>query len=151
MRERGDGKIVNISSMGGKIWTPMGAWYHATKHALEGWSDCLRYEVAPHGIDVVVIEPGSIKTEWSDIMVDGLLERSGNGPYAEVANELADATRETAGDGSDPQVVASAIRKAVRSNNPNARYAVGQYAKPLIAARRFGGDRVYDRVVDFMV
>ncbi|KAB1192325.1 SDR family NAD(P)-dependent oxidoreductase [Haloferax sp. MBLA0076] len=151
MRERGYGKIINISSMGGRIWTPMGAWYHATKHALEGWSDCLRYEVAPFGIDVVVIEPGSIKTEWSSIMVDGLLERSGNGPYADMANELADTTREAAGDGSDPQVVASAIRKAVRSNDPKARYAVGQYAKPLLAARRIGGDRVYDRVVDFMV
>ncbi|KTG26696.1 oxidoreductase, partial [Haloferax profundi] len=151
MRERGYGKIINISSMGGEVWTPMGAWYHATKHALEGWSDCLRYEVAPHGIDVVVIEPGSIKTEWSSIVVDGLLERSGSGPYAEMATELAETTREAASDGSDPQVVANAIRKAVRARNPNARYAIGQYAKPLIAARRFGGDRVYDRVVDFMV
>ena len=58
MRAKGYGKIVNISSMGGKIYTPFGGWYHATKHALEGWSDCLRIEVKPFGIDVVVVEPG---------------------------------------------------------------------------------------------
>ncbi|WP_440988525.1 oxidoreductase [Haloarchaeobius baliensis] len=151
MREQGDGTIVNISSMGGKVWTPMGAWYHATKHALEGWSDCLRYELAQFGIDVVVVEPGAISTEWGDIMVDGLLERSGDGPYAELAHEIAEASAENAEDGSDPAVVADAIRTAVRSRDPNRRYAVGRYAKPLIAARRFGGDRVYDRVVDYMV
>jgi short-subunit dehydrogenase len=59
MRDRGAGKIVNISSVGGKIYTPLGAWYHATKHALEGWSDSLRLELKPLGIDVIVIEPGS--------------------------------------------------------------------------------------------
>jgi len=153
MRECGSGTIINISSMGGKVWTPMGAWYHATKHALEGWSDCLRYEVDPHGIDVVVIEPGSINTEWGDIMADGLLERSGNGPYAELAEEMAAMSRETTenGDGSDPSVVANAIRKAVVARTPKTRYAIGQYAKPMIALRRFGGDRVYDRVVDVMI
>ena len=55
MRENNFGKIINISSIGGKIYTPFGAWYHATKHALEGWSDCLRIEVKPFGIDVVII------------------------------------------------------------------------------------------------
>lgn len=151
MRERGHGTIVNISSMGGKIWTPLGAWYHATKHALEGWSDCLRYELAPHGIDVVVVEPGSINTEWGDIMVEGLLERSGDGPYAEMADDVASAMRENESSGSDPTVVAEAIRKAVRSPRPRTRYVVGKYARPLIAIRRFGGDRIYDRVVDYVV
>lgn len=151
MRERGRGTIVNVSSMGGKIWTPLGAWYHATKHALEALSDCLRYELAPHGIDVVIVEPGSIDTEWGEIMVEGLLERSGSGPYAGMASDVADAMRETEGTGSDPEVVAEAIMKAVDSRRPRARYAVGKYARPLIALRRFGGDRVYDRVVDYMV
>lgn len=62
MREKKSGNIVNISSMGGKVYTPLGAWYHATKHALEGWSDCLRLELAPFGIRVVIIEPGLIET-----------------------------------------------------------------------------------------
>ena len=61
MRERQSGKIINISSVGGKIYTPLGAWYHATKHALEGWSDCLRLELKPFGIDVVIVEPGLIE------------------------------------------------------------------------------------------
>ncbi|MCU1652217.1 MAG: Estradiol 17-beta-dehydrogenase, partial [Pseudonocardia sp.] len=67
MRDRGAGKIVNISSVGGKIYTPLGAWYHATKHALEGWSDSLRLELKPLGIDVIVIEPGIIRTEFGDV------------------------------------------------------------------------------------
>ena len=62
MREHNFGRIINTSSVGGKIYTPLGSWYHATKHALEGWSDCLRLEVAPFGIDVVIIEPGAIVT-----------------------------------------------------------------------------------------
>ena len=82
MRERKAGRIINISSMGGRIYTPLGSWYHATKHALEGWSDCLRIELAPFGIDVVIIEPGAIDTEWGGIMVEQMMERSGQGPYA---------------------------------------------------------------------
>jgi len=151
MREQRSGTIINISSMGGKVWYPMGAWYHATKHALEGWSDCLRYELAPHGIDVVVVEPGLIDTEWGDIMADGLLERSGDGPYAGMAQDVAEASRGDTSDISDPEVVATAISDAVRSDSPKNRYAVGSYAKPMIALRRFAGDRVYDRVVDYMI
>jgi len=64
MRQQRYRKIVNISSMGGKIYTPLGSWYHASKHALEGWSDCLRIELAPFGIDVIIIEPGIIETEF---------------------------------------------------------------------------------------
>ncbi|WP_445188040.1 oxidoreductase [Pseudonocardia sp. Cha107L01] len=93
MRDRGAGKIVNISSVGGKIYTPLGAWYHATKHALEGWSDSLRLELKPLGIDVIVIEPGIIRTEFGDVMVGPMLERSGQGPYADLASKLANATR----------------------------------------------------------
>ena len=62
MRENHCGRIINISSMGGKIWTRFGGWYHATKFAVEGFSDCLRMEVAPFGIDVVVVEPGGINS-----------------------------------------------------------------------------------------
>lgn len=149
MREQGHGKIINISSMGGKIWTPLGAWYHATKHALEGWSDCLRYEVAQFGVDVVIVEPGFIDTGWDDVMVEGLREVSGDGPYAELVEDVVRATRENSG--SDPHVVARTIKKAVRTDNPQTRYTVGAYAKPMIALRRIGGDRVFDRVVDYMV
>ena len=67
MRKNHYGKIVNISSMGGKIWTKFGGWYHATKYVVEGLSDCLRMELKPFGIDVVVVEPGGIKTGWGII------------------------------------------------------------------------------------
>lgn len=67
MRRQGSGRILNVTSVGGKIHTPFGAWYHGTKFALEGMSDVLRIELAPFGIDVIVIEPGAIKTEWSSI------------------------------------------------------------------------------------
>ena len=67
MRKNHYGKTVNISPMGGKIWTKFGGWYHATKYAVEGLSDCLRMELKPFGIDVVVVEPGGIKTGWGII------------------------------------------------------------------------------------
>ncbi|MCL4113180.1 UNVERIFIED_CONTAM: hypothetical protein GTU68_051197 [Idotea baltica] len=63
MRAQKSGRIINVSSVGGKIYSPLGAWYHATKHALEGWSDCLRLELKQFGIDVVIIQPGAIATE----------------------------------------------------------------------------------------
>ena len=94
MRERRRGKIINISSMGGKVYTPLGAWYHATKHALEGWSDCLRLELKSFGIDVVVIEPGAIKTEFGDVMLQPMQRRSGTGPYAQVVHKLVAATKD---------------------------------------------------------
>ena len=74
MRKQKSGKIINMSSMGGKVYTPFGAWYHATKYALEGWSDCLRMELKNFGIHVILIEPGVIKTEFQDVMMDSTLE-----------------------------------------------------------------------------
>lgn len=70
MRAQGSGRIVNVSSIGGRVWSPLGAWYQASKFALESFSDCLRNELRPFGIDVVVVQPGGIKTEWASIMVD---------------------------------------------------------------------------------
>src|SRR6516225_10278450 len=99
MREQRSGTIVNITSMGGKIYTPLGAWYHATKHALEALSDCLRIETKPFGINVVVIEPGGIKTEWGDIAADGLRQMSGSGPYADQAAAMGKALGSEANSG----------------------------------------------------
>ena len=85
MRQNNFGKIVNISSAGGKIWLPFGGWYHATKFALEGFSDCLRLELKPMGIDVIVIEPGGIKTDWGVIAAENLMKSSADGAYAQSA------------------------------------------------------------------
>ena len=70
--------------MGGKIYTPLGAWYHASKHAVEGWSDCLRFELVPFGIDVIVIEPGLILSEFSNVVATTVPQESLNGPYQEI-------------------------------------------------------------------
>jgi short-subunit dehydrogenase len=149
MRDRGAGKIVNISSVGGKIYTPLGAWYHATKHALEGWSDSLRLELKPLGIDVIVIEPGIIRTEFGDVLVGPMLDRSGDGAYAGLARKVADVTRASyeAGGGSPASLIAALIAKSIRARRPRPRYAAGKYAKPMLAVRKWLGDRVFDRVV----
>ena len=145
MRQRCMGRIINVSSMGGKIYTPLGAWYHATKHALEGWSDCLRLEVKAFGIDVVIIEPGIIQTEFAALMMDPMLDRSGQGPYGALANGLALAfERSYASTASPAKVVADSVARAVTAKSPNTRYVVGALAGPLLFLRHWLGDRAYD-------
>ncbi|MGC3993601.1 MAG: oxidoreductase [Propionicimonas sp.] len=149
MRAQGSGRIVNISSMGGRLHTPLGGWYHGTKFALEAISDCLRIEVAPFGIDVVVIEPGGIETEWGGIAAERVEATSGTGAYAAQAKAVAGALRSdaNANRNSPPSVIADAIAKAVTARRPRTRYAVGAGAKPLIAARRVLPDRTYDALI----
>ncbi|MBF9068864.1 oxidoreductase [Streptacidiphilus fuscans] len=150
MRARRSGRIVNISSMGGRLHSPLGGWYHATKFAVEGLSDCLRLELEPFGIQVVVIEPGAIKTEWGGIAADNLLATSGSGPYAGQAKAMAKTLRGErigSGFGSGPGVVAEAIAHAVQSEKPRTRYAIGRGAKPLIMLRRVLPDRAFDSLM----
>lgn len=147
MRRRASGTIVNISSMGGKITTPFGGWYHATKFALEALSDCLRMEVEPFGIRVVVIEPGSIRTEWGKIAADKLRAASGSGPYARPAQAMADALVGLRRPMSPPSVIADAVLRAVTSVRPRTRYAVGANARLALAAHYLLPDRVYDRSI----
>ena len=149
MRANHAGKIVNITSMGGKIYTPLGAWYHATKFALEAISDCLRVEVKPFGIDVIVIEPGGIKTEWAGIAADKLRAVSSTGPYAPQANAVADALTSESNQRrtSPPELIARTITKAVKARKPRTRYAVGFGAKPLIFLHNVLPDRTFDTIV----
>jgi short-subunit dehydrogenase len=153
MRENNFGRIINISSMGGKVYTPFGAWYHATKHALEGWSDSLRLEVKPFGIDVVVIEPGGIKTSWGQIAADNLRKTSGTGAYAERAMKAADGTEKmyTSNRLSHPDVIGKVILKAAKAKRPKTRYAKGMGAKLSIFIRKWFGDRIFDRVITNMM
>lgn len=152
MRKQKSGRIINVTSMGGKIYTPLGAWYHATKHALEGWSDCLRLETKAFGIDVVIVEPGAIATELSDGTYQPMIERSGTGPYASMTKAVAKATKAIErGDASPPSVIAAVISDAVRAEKPKTRYAAGKYAKPLIWMRKWLGDRTFDRIVMMQV
>lgn len=153
MRENKFGKIVNITSMGGKVYTPYGAWYHATKHALEGWSDCLRIEVKPFGIDVVVVEPGGIKTSWGQIAADNLKKTSGNGAYAKSANKSAEGTAEMYSSNklTKPEAIGKVILKAVTARRPKTRYVKGYMAKPTIFIRKWFGDRALDAVLKSMM
>src|SRR3954467_7983948 len=108
MRSRRSGRIVNISSMGGRIYEPLGSWYHATKFAVEGLSDSLRMELAPFGIQVVVIQPGAIRTEWAAISADSLEATSSGTAYADQARAAAGVLRagDQGGSGvSTPEVV----------------------------------------------
>ncbi|MRX43864.1 oxidoreductase [Agromyces kandeliae] len=146
MRAQKSGRIVNISSVGGEIYTPLGAYYHATKHALEAWSDALRFEVAQFGIEVVIVRPGLIDTEWSAIMAAPILERSGDGAYARLAHVVVSRSGGELG-GSSPSVIADAVSKAASARRPRTRYSVGRLAKPLIAARRVLTDRGFDRLL----
>lgn len=149
MRRQGSATIINISSMGGKIYTLLGGWYHATKHALEGWSDCLRLELAPFGIRVVVIEPGLIETGFGAVVANGLHNRSGTSAYAALARTVARVTEASYGQGrgTDPAVIARIVAKAVRSGRPRTRYIAGKYAGPMILIRKWLGDRMFDRVI----
>jgi short-subunit dehydrogenase len=152
MRKNHYGKIVNISSMGGKIYTPFGGWYHATKHALEGLSDCLRLETKGFGIDVIIVEPGGIKTDWGPIAAANLKKTSGTGVYAKAATKSADglAKMYTTNQLSDPKVIAKTIYKAVTVRRPKRRYAKGYMAKPSIFLRKWLGDGVFDLIISRM-
>ncbi|MEM9985965.1 MAG: oxidoreductase [Bacteroidota bacterium] len=149
MREKKSGTIINMSSMGGKIYTPLGAWYHATKHALEGWSDCLRLELNPFGIDVVIIEPGAIVTEFGDVMIGPMMERSGNTAYGKMAHSIGNATKEAyeKGDGSPATVISDLVSKVVNASRPKTRYAAGKFAKPMMFIRKWVSDRMFDRII----
>jgi NAD(P)-dependent dehydrogenase (short-subunit alcohol dehydrogenase family) len=149
MRAQKSGKIINVTSIGGKIWEPLGAWYHATKFAVEGLSDCLRVEVAPFGVDVIVIEPGAIRTEWAGIARDGLLQMSGGSAYAELAKRHARmlATADTSSLASPPEVVARTIVRAVTARRPKTRYATGGGARTILFLRKILPDRMFDRLI----
>jgi NAD(P)-dependent dehydrogenase (short-subunit alcohol dehydrogenase family) len=149
MRDQRSGTIVNVTSMGGKIYTPLGAWYHASKHALEALSDCLRMELKSFGIDVVVIEPGAIRTEFNGIVEEKVRAVSGTGPYAAQGNALAAsiASESTQRRSSPPELIAKTIGKAVTARRPKTRYAAGYGAKPMIFLHDVLPDRAFDAFI----
>jgi NAD(P)-dependent dehydrogenase (short-subunit alcohol dehydrogenase family) len=149
MRAQRDGYIVNVSSMGGKIWEPLGSWYHASKFAVEGLSDSLRIEVAEFGIKVVIIQPGTIRSEWSGIAADQLEATSANTAYARLAKMIGGGLRgvDRMRLASRPEVVAAAIGKAVQSPKPRTRYVVGGGARAMLLAEQILPDRGFDRFI----
>jgi NAD(P)-dependent dehydrogenase (short-subunit alcohol dehydrogenase family) len=151
MRRQGYGRIVNVSSMGGRLTFPGGGFYHATKHAVEAISDALRFEVAGFGVGVAIIEPGLIITGFGDVAagsVDGTSE--GDPTYAEFNAAVAQTTKETYEGGplvrlgGGPETVARAIEKAISARRPRTRYKVTPSARLALGARRLLPDRAWD-------
>jgi NAD(P)-dependent dehydrogenase (short-subunit alcohol dehydrogenase family) len=158
MRRQGFGRIVNLSSMGGRLTFPGGGFYHASKYAVEAISDALRFEVRGFGVEVVVIEPGLIRTGFAETAVSSMdegSEQSNNGPYAGFDAGVARATRETyergplARLGGGPEAVAETIERAISSARPRTRYTVTPSAGLLISARRLLPDRAWDGLLRF--
>jgi short-subunit dehydrogenase len=146
MRAQNSGRIINISSIGGKFGEPHGAWYHATKFAVEGLSDCLRMELKQFGIDVVIIEPGAIITEWNTIARNNLMKISGNTVYKNLAAKHFKLLEAFDKRGSQPIVIARKIVKAVTVNHPRTRYSSGGGAKIILFLKRILSDKMFDRV-----
>lgn len=148
MRKQKTGRIINLTSMGGKIYTPMGGWYHASKHAIEGWSDCLRLEVKEFNIDVVVVEPGIIKTNFYVAAMEA------SGKYYEDTNYqhmMMDMNSEDSQNlmerATEPEVIANLMNKILEKRKPKTRYAKGRMAKLAIWYRDVFGDRAYDKLI----
>ncbi|GAO44055.1 oxidoreductase [Flavihumibacter petaseus] len=151
MRAKGWGKIVNVSSIGGKLATAFGGWYHASKFALEGWSDALRQEVRPFGIDVIVIEPGAVKTEWGSIAVDNMLLHAEGTAYETAAAKRHNGLKTSDAAGADPVVIADLIMEALTAERPKARYVGGAFAAELLESRKNMTDEAFDAMITEML
>lgn len=146
MREQKMGRIINISSMGGKIYTGLGAWYHATKHALEGWSDCLRLEVSELGLDVVIVEPGIINTNFYNVMNKSVQKYAPASNYQHMFKRLQAANLDP-NSMTQPEEIAIMMSEIVKSNAPETRYVKGHLADMLMNFRQEHGDRAYDNLL----
>jgi NAD(P)-dependent dehydrogenase (short-subunit alcohol dehydrogenase family) len=152
MRRQGWGKIVNLSSMGGRMTLPGGGIYHATKHAVEALSDALRFEVRGLGIDVILIEPGMIKTEFNATAMDRVDAATRIADYdefrASLKQNLRDATDGTMSKlAGTAEQVAAVIEKAITASRPKARYPVTMHARLFMGARKWLGARGFELMV----
>jgi NAD(P)-dependent dehydrogenase (short-subunit alcohol dehydrogenase family) len=150
MRERGAGRIVNVSSMGGKLVFPGGGAYHATKFAVEALSDALRFELRPFGIHVSVIEPGAIRTQFEETSLGSVPAADGDAsPYASLKRAVDERYRATfrGRTAAGPEIVAKAIEHAITSKRPRTRYPLTAGARTLLVARRFLPDGGWDALM----
>jgi NAD(P)-dependent dehydrogenase (short-subunit alcohol dehydrogenase family) len=153
MRREGRGRIVNVGSMGGKLTFPGGGVYHAAKYAVEAVSDAMRFEVKGFGIDVALIEPGLIRTDFAKAAVGALNSGTDqDGPYGEFNQAVAVSTvgayeGPVARLGGRPETVAKAIEKAITASHPRARYPVTPSARLFLGLRALCSDRMWDALV----
>ncbi len=153
MRERRAGRIVNISSMGANFTFPGGGAYHASKYALEAISDALRFEVKGFGIDVVIIQPGAIRTKFDQAAIASLPGHGAGGPYDEFNTRVGTLTKEAYERGvmrllgGGPERVAATVERALTAGRPRLRYRVTPSAHLLVAQRRLMSARMWDAFV----
>jgi NADP-dependent 3-hydroxy acid dehydrogenase YdfG len=152
MRSQRWGKIVNISSMGGRLTFPGGGLYHATKYAVEAISDALRFELRGFGVDVIVIEPGLIITNFGEVASSSVQDAGDSGAYGDFNRKVAELTEGAykgpmAKLGAGPEAVAKAIERALTARRPKARYPVTASARLMMGQRRLMPDRLWDRVM----
>jgi short-subunit dehydrogenase len=149
MREQRNGKIVNITFMGGRIAIPLDSIYHASKFALEGLSESVQYEVEPFGIKIILIEPGAIGSNfWKNLKMasktsSGNNNNNGDSPYRQLANSLSESFKQMQQNTLHPSEVAKVILQVVIADNPDFRYVVGKDAAIILEARRNMSDREF--------
>lgn len=148
MREQGFGTIIVTSSVGGKIFTPLSAWYHASKHAIEGWADCLRMELKAFNINVVVLQPGGVATEFSEVLMKPLMERSRNSAYKDFSEKIISAYKrfDENNTNANPCVIGETIVKIINSARPKTRYSAGTGATSMLLLRRIMSDRMFENM-----
>lgn len=151
MRRQGSGRIVNMSSVAGKLVTPFAGWYSASKHAVEAFSDALRMEVAPFGIDVIIVEPGAIRTGFEDTAVSELDALSTLEAYQRRAAAFRRLVQGSYRSAPGPDVVAMIIHEAIEARRPRTRYAATNDAQVYIGLKRFLSDRLLDRLLMFQL
>jgi short-subunit dehydrogenase len=148
MREKNEGTVINISFGGIGFYFPFNAWYIATKHALEGWTDCLRLELVPFNVKVSVVGAGAIRTEFGNVMakptVSEAMKKSVYYKYFDTFLHNFNLVMDRYG--SKPSVVSNAIIKAVESSNPKRRYVVGLTARPMLFLRNWCGAAIFDAI-----
>lgn len=149
MRKQKYGKIINISSIGGKMVSYFGGWYHASKYSVEALSDALRMETKKFGIKVAIIEPGGIKTNWGMIAANQLINSSKNTVYQKEALKAGNGMKKQYnGNGlSSPNVVAKKILKAMNKKNPKTRYVMGTAAKPGVIMHALLPTKLFDFIM----
>ena len=148
MRKQTSGKIVNITSMGGRIAIPLDSIYHATKFALEGLSESIQYELTPFGIKVILIEPGAVESNfWKNLKIATKESDPNSSPYRQIENNMSEALKQMVQNTTPSSEVAKVILQAVTLDNPDFRYVIGKDAAMIIEARRNMSDREFENLM----
>ncbi|MHA8263477.1 oxidoreductase [Lactobacillaceae bacterium Melli_B3] len=150
MRKKHSGRIINISSVAGRVTSYFGGWYHASKYAVESLSDALRMEVKEFGIDIVLVEPGLVTTPWGTIAGNNLKKSTDHTAYAKLGNKAANVMTQIYGSGkflTKPQTIANVIVKATLNKHPRTRYLKGTGSHLGVVSHAILPDRTFDWVM----